>query len=44
MSKDIEQLAVLNRDYVVSVQNSDVKRFDEPCRGLLLYQSRQVAG
>src|SRR6478736_7100590 len=29
MSKDIEQLAVLNRDYVASVQNSDVKRFDE---------------
>ena len=29
MSKDIEQLAVLNRDYVASVQNSDVKRFNE---------------
>jgi ketosteroid isomerase-like protein len=29
MSKDIEQLTVLNRDYVASVQNSDVKRFDE---------------
>jgi len=26
---DIEQLTVLNRDYVASVQNSDVKRFDE---------------
>ena len=29
MSKDIDQLTVLNRDYVNSVQNSDVKRFDE---------------
>jgi ketosteroid isomerase-like protein len=29
MSKDIEKLTVLNRDYVASVQNSDVKRFDE---------------
>jgi ketosteroid isomerase-like protein len=29
MSKDIEQLTVLNRDYVASVQNSDVKRFGE---------------
>jgi len=29
MSKDIDQLTVLNRDYVASVQNSDVKRFDE---------------
>ena len=29
MSKDIEELTVLNRDYVASVQNSDVKRFDE---------------
>ena len=29
MSKDIEQLTVLNRDYVASVQNSDVKWFDE---------------
>src|SRR5215218_7205877 len=29
MSRDIEQLTVLNRDYVNSVQNSDVKRFDE---------------
>ena len=29
MSKDIEQLTVLNRDYVASVQNSDVKRFHE---------------
>jgi ketosteroid isomerase-like protein len=26
---DIEQLTVLNRDYVASVQNSDVQRFDE---------------
>ena len=33
MSKDIEQLAVLNRDYVASVQNSDVKRFDEILAG-----------
>ena len=29
MSKDTEELAALNRDYVASVQNSDVKRFDE---------------
>jgi ketosteroid isomerase-like protein len=29
MSKDIEELTVLNRDYVASVQNGDVKRFDE---------------
>jgi ketosteroid isomerase-like protein len=29
MSKDIDELTVLNRDYVASVQNSDVKRFGE---------------
>src|SRR5258705_11907323 len=29
VSKDIDELARLNRDYVASVQNSDVKRFDE---------------
>src|ERR1700682_16927 len=29
MSKDTEELTALNRDYVASVQNSDVKRFDE---------------
>jgi ketosteroid isomerase-like protein len=29
MTKDIDELASLNRDYVASVQNSDVKRFDE---------------
>src|SRR6202171_955606 len=29
MSKDTEELTVLNRDYVASVQESDVKRFDE---------------
>jgi ketosteroid isomerase-like protein len=29
MGKDIEELTVLNRDYVASVQNGDVKRFDE---------------
>ena len=29
MSTDIDELTVLNRDYVASVQNSDVKRFDE---------------
>jgi ketosteroid isomerase-like protein len=29
VSKDIDQLTRLNRDYVASVQNSDVKRFDE---------------
>ena len=26
---DLETLAALNRDYIASVQNSDVKRFDE---------------
>jgi ketosteroid isomerase-like protein len=29
MSKDIEELTALNRDYVASVQNGDVERFDE---------------
>ena len=29
MSKDIDELTELNRGYVASVQNSDVKRFDE---------------
>jgi ketosteroid isomerase-like protein len=29
MNKDIDELTALNRDYVASVQNSDVKRFDE---------------
>ena len=29
MSRDVEELTTLNRDYVASVQNSDVKRFDE---------------
>ena len=29
MNKDIDELILLNRDYVASVQNSDVKRFDE---------------
>ena len=29
MSKDIDELTLLNQDYVASVQNSDVKRFDE---------------
>jgi ketosteroid isomerase-like protein len=29
MSNDIDELTVLNRDYVASVQNCDVKRFDE---------------
>ncbi|MGZ5874674.1 MAG: nuclear transport factor 2 family protein [Bradyrhizobium sp.] len=29
MNKDIEELTALNRDYVKSVQNSDVKRFDK---------------
>ena len=28
MTKDIDELTVLNRDYVASVQNGDVKRFD----------------
>ncbi len=29
MTSDIDELTRLNRDYVASVQNSDVKRFDE---------------
>jgi ketosteroid isomerase-like protein len=29
MSNDLEELTALNHDYVASVQNSDVKRFDE---------------
>jgi ketosteroid isomerase-like protein len=29
MSKDLDELTLLNRDYVASVQNCDVKRFDE---------------
>jgi ketosteroid isomerase-like protein len=29
MTDDIEELTRLNRDYVASVQNSDVRRFDE---------------
>ena len=29
MSKDVDELTKLNKDYVDSVQNSDVKRFDE---------------
>jgi ketosteroid isomerase-like protein len=29
MSRDMEELTGLNRDYVASVQNGDVKRFDE---------------
>ncbi|MGH8739076.1 MAG: nuclear transport factor 2 family protein, partial [Burkholderiales bacterium] len=29
MQPDQEALALLNRDYIHSVQNSDVKRFDQ---------------
>ena len=29
MRNDVTELTALNRDYVASVQNSDVKRFDE---------------
>ena len=29
MRNDIAELTILNRDYVTSVQNSDVNRFDE---------------
>jgi ketosteroid isomerase-like protein len=29
MSSDLDELTLLNRDYVASVQNSDVNRFDE---------------
>jgi ketosteroid isomerase-like protein len=29
MSKDLDDLTILNHDYVASVQNGDVKRFDQ---------------
>jgi ketosteroid isomerase-like protein len=29
MNRDIDELTLLNRDYVASVQNCDVQRFDE---------------
>ena len=29
MTNDIDELTALNRDFVASVQNSDVRRFDE---------------
>ena len=29
MSKDLDELTMLNHDYVASVQDGDVKRFDE---------------
>src|SRR5438046_10480446 len=29
MTNDIDKLTALNRDFVASVQNSDVRRFDE---------------
>ncbi|HEY3792379.1 MAG TPA: nuclear transport factor 2 family protein [Bradyrhizobium sp.] len=29
MSHDLDELTALNRDYVASVQNGDVKRFDQ---------------
>jgi ketosteroid isomerase-like protein len=29
MSKDLDELTILNHDYVASVQNGDVKRFDQ---------------
>ena len=29
MSNDLDELSVLNRDYVASVQNCDVERFDQ---------------
>jgi ketosteroid isomerase-like protein len=29
MNKDLDELTVLNRDYVASVQNCDVRRFDQ---------------
>jgi ketosteroid isomerase-like protein len=29
MSNDLDELTMLNRDYVASVQNCDVQRFDE---------------
>ena len=29
MNKDIDELTALNRDYVASVQNCDVERFDQ---------------
>ncbi|MFT4118573.1 nuclear transport factor 2 family protein [Bradyrhizobium sp.] len=33
MGQDLEQLTALNRDYVASVQNCDVRRFDEILAG-----------
>jgi ketosteroid isomerase-like protein len=33
MSKDVDELTSLNRDYIDSVQNSDVNRFDEILAG-----------
>ena len=32
MSNDLDELTVLNRDYVASVQNGDVGRFDQILR------------
>jgi ketosteroid isomerase-like protein len=29
VTKDLDELTILNRDYVASVQNCDVKRFDQ---------------
>jgi ketosteroid isomerase-like protein len=33
MSKDVDELTSLNRDYINSVQNSDANRFDEILAG-----------
>ena len=45
MRNDLAELTALNRDYVDSVHNSDVKRFDEIlAEDFYCSQSRQVAG
>src|SRR5437868_14893297 len=44
MTKDIDELTLLNRDYVASVQNSDVKRFDEILAQDFYCTSRQNPG
>jgi hypothetical protein len=36
VSSDLEELTKLNHDYVASVQNGDVKRFDEILRRIFI--------
>ena len=44
MTNDIDELTALNRDFVTSAQNSDVRRFDKILAPELLLKSRQIAG